>query len=69
MNWSSIYKVSKKNKNDPVSHTFGLNLYFKKCHIFEYIWSNEQLSLGVPIKPSIQNQKGNLFWIPFTTIF
>jgi hypothetical protein len=26
-----------KNKFDPVSHTFGLNLYFKKCHIFEYI--------------------------------
>ena len=30
-------KFQKKNKFDPVSHTFGLNLNFKKCHIFEYI--------------------------------
>jgi hypothetical protein len=48
-----LYKFSKKNKFDPVSQTFGFNLYFKKCHIFEYILSNEQLSLGAPIKPSI----------------
>jgi hypothetical protein len=26
-----------QNKIDPVSHTFGLNLNLKKCHIFEYI--------------------------------
>jgi hypothetical protein len=30
-------KFQKKNKFDPVSHTFGLNLNLKKCHIFEYI--------------------------------
>jgi hypothetical protein len=28
-------KFHKKNKFDPVSHTFGLNLNFKKCHIFD----------------------------------
>jgi hypothetical protein len=30
-------KFQKINKFDPVSHTFGLNLNLKKCHIFEYI--------------------------------
>ena len=28
-------KFQKKNKFDPVSNTFGLNLNFKKCHIFD----------------------------------
>jgi hypothetical protein len=47
----AIYiKFQRKNKFDLVSHTFGLKLNLKKCHIFEYIRSNEQLSLGVPIK-------------------
>jgi hypothetical protein len=38
-------KFQKKNNFDPVSHTFGLNLNLKKCHIFDQMSNFQSGSL------------------------